>query len=129
MKNLQDGEPLTHGTKEKMEQISILKSTCARCGRTCSPGRNDNPKARPFRRAQKGLCENCVVTQFLLCDDLEALREGLLRNGLDVLREPTIQLQFAKILEAGGSELPADAINWDTVIDQWDMPFPKGYEP
>lgn len=112
-----------------MEQISILKSACVRCGRPCNPGESRNQEARPFRRAKKGLCENCVVTQFLLCDDLEALRGGLLRNGIEVLRNPIIQNQFTKILEVGGSELPADRINWDTVIDQWTLPFPRGYEP
>jgi len=100
-----------------MAQTSI-KATCARCGKSCTQGTPKNRKARPFRRAKKGLCENCVVTQFLLCDDLEALRGGLLTNGIEVLKAPAIQTQFAKILDAGGSEL-----------SQWDLPFPKGYEP
>ena len=109
----------------EMEQISLLKTSCVRCGRHCKPGENVNPEARPFRRAQKGLCENCAVTHFLLCDDLEALREGLLRNGIEVLKVPAIQNQFAEILKVGGSELPAENINWDTVIAQWDLPWPK----
>jgi len=112
-----------------MKQISILKTSCVRCGRPCKPGETKNPEARPFRKAKKGLCENCAVTQFLLCDDLETLRDGLLKNGIEVLQNPNIQEQFAKILEVGGSELSADSIEWDTVINQWDMPFPKGYEP
>jgi len=69
------------------------------------------------------------VTQFLLCDDLEALRIGLLRNGIEVLRVPEIQKQFAEILKVGRLELSADEINWDTVIDQWKLPWPKGYKP
>ena len=110
----------------KMEQISIVKTACVRCGKPCTPGVSINPEARPFRRAQKGLCENCVVTSFLLCDDMEVLRNGLLRNGIEVLRNPTIQNQFAKILEVGGSELLFNEINWDTVINQWELPFPRG---
>ena len=112
-----------------IEQVSLLKISCVRCGKHCVPGENKNPTARPFRKAQKGLCENCAVTQFLLCDDLEALRIGLLKNGIRTLKNPAIQNQFAKILEVGRSELQADTINWDTVIDQWDLPFPKGYKP
>lgn len=112
-----------------MEQASLIKTSCVRCGQSCQPGENETPEARPFRRAKKGLCGNCVVTQFLLCDDLEPLRIGLMRNGIEVLRNPVIQKQFAEILKVGRSELPADNINWDTVIKQRDLPFPKGYEP
>ena len=108
----------------KKDQLS-----CVRCGRLCQSGESGNPEARPFRRAQEGLCENCVVVQFLLCDDLEPLRIGLLRNGIEVLKNPAIQKQFAKILEVGGSELPMDRIDWDMVINQWDLPWPKGYTP
>ena len=112
-----------------MEQISLIQSTCARCIRPCEPGESKNPKARPFRRAKKGLCVNCVVTQFLLCDDLEPVRFGLLKNGIEVLKNPAIQKQFTEILKVGKSELPADDIDWDIVINQWNLPFPKGYEP
>jgi len=111
--------------------IGLLKkpSICVRCGQPCTPGESTNPEARPFRKAQEGLCQNCVVTQFLLCDDLEAVRRGIERNGIEILKNPNIQAQFAQILKVGRSELQADTINWDTVISQWDMPFPKGYEP
>lgn len=112
-----------------MNQLSLIQSTCVRCGRTCQPGESKNPNARPFKRTKKGLCENCVVTQFLLCDDLESVRIGLLRNGIEVLKIPAIQKQFAEILRVGMSELPADDIDWNIVINQWNLPFPKGYEP
>jgi len=104
-------------------------SPCVRCGRPCRPGNSKNPNARPFRLSKKGLCGECAVTQFLLCDDMEPVRIGVLRNGVEVLREPAIQQQFAAILRVGGSELPAEDINWETVIEQWDLPFPKGWKP
>lgn len=109
--------------------IEQAVTSCVRCGRPCKPGESTNPEARPFRRAQKGLCENCAVTQFLLCDDLEAMRMGLLRNGIEVLKTPNIQEQFGKMLEVGQSELAVEQIDWDTVIAQWDLPWPKGYKP
>lgn len=112
-----------------MRQTSSVSSSCVRCNQPCQPGETINPEARPFRLAEKGLCENCVVTQFLLSDDVEPLRAGLLRNGIQVLKNPAIQEQFAKILKVGGSELPVERINWDIVIETWDLPFPKGYEP
>ena len=102
---------------------------CVRCGRPCQPEESNNPEARPFRLAKKGLCGDCAVTQFLLCDDMEPVRMGVLRNGVEVLKNPTIQKQFAEILQAGGSELLAENIDWETVVNQWDLPFPKGYKP
>ena len=60
---------------------------------------------------------------------MEPVRMGVLRNGVEVLKNPTIQKQFAEILQAGGSELLAENIDWETVINQWDLPFPKGYKP
>lgn len=112
-----------------MNQVSLLNTHCVRCGKPCRPGENKNPHARPFKRARKGLCENCAVTQFLKCRELEPLTLGLLRNGIEILKEPVIQNQFSKILEAGGSELQIEQINWDAVIEKWQMPFPKGYQP
>lgn len=109
--------------------MKTVLSTCVRCGKPCQPGENKNPEARPFRLSEKGLCANCVVTQFMLCDDLEPFRIGLLRNGIEVLKSPAIQKQFTKILEVGGSELITEEIDWNMIIDQWDLPFPKGYEP
>ena len=112
-----------------MRQISLLQSLCVRCGKPCLPGENENPEARPFRRAKQGLCGNCAVTQFFLCSELEPLRNGILRNGIDVLRVPAIQEQFREILMVGKSELLSDEIDWDTVISNWELPFPKGYKP
>lgn len=100
-----------------------MVTKCKRCGKPCLPGKSKNPEARPFRRAEKGFCEDCAVTRFLM--SVEPLRMGLLRNGIEVLKNPNIQKQFATMLKVGGSELPFERINWDTVIAQWDMPFPK----
>ena len=103
--------------------------TCVRCGKPCLPGQTKNPAARPFKRTQKGLCENCVVTQFLLSPDMEALRIGITRNGVEVLLIPEIQEQFAAILRVGRSELQECEIDWQAVVDNWELPFPKGYKP
>ena len=95
---------------------------CVRCGKSCQTTKSQNPEARPFRYAHKGLCANCAVTQFLLSEKMEPIRTRLLRNGIEVLRNPAIQAQFARILATGGSELSAERIDWDVVIKNWDLP-------
>lgn len=96
---------------------------CIRCGRPCRPGQSQNPEARPFKRAEQGLCADCAVTEFLTCPDVEPLTQGILRNGIEILRNPNIQKQFGEILKVGKSDLQADEINWDVVIFNWDLPF------
>ena len=110
--------------KNVFAMTSVITTSCLRCGQSCGPGENENPEARPFRRSEKGLCADCVVTQFLI--GLEPLRKGLMENELEVLRDPVIQKQFAEILRVGRSELSADDIDWETVINQWELPFPRG---
>jgi len=113
-----------------MNQISLNQTNCVRCGAPCQPGESiNNPTARPFKRAKKGLCANCAVTQFLLCDDMEPARLGLLKNGIEVLKNSAIQKQFTAILKVGCSDLQADEIDWNLVVRHWDLPFPRGYEP
>ena len=102
---------------------------CIRCGQPCQPGESKDLEARPFRFTKKGLCGNCVVTQFLLSADMAGIRNGLLRNGIEVLRVKAIQEQFAAILKVGHSELSEEQIDWEAVLNQWDLPFPKGYQP
>ena len=102
---------------------------CVSCGILCQPGKRGDPKARPFKGASKGLCADCAVTQLFLSADFEALRIGILKNGIEVLKEPPIQRQFAKILRTGQSDLQSEEINWDRIIAQWDLPFPRGYKP
>ena len=102
---------------------------CVRCGLRCQPGKRGDPKARPFQGAEKGLCADCAVTHLFLSPDFEMIRLGLLKHGLEVLRIPAIQNQFAEALIVGKSDLQIEDISWDRVIKQWNLPFPTGYRP
>jgi len=110
-------------------EMKAIVTNCVRCGRSCQGEKSHNPTARPFRKAQIGLCADCAVTSFLQCGELEALRNNLLSAGLEALKNPNIQGVFKSILLSGKSELPMDEINWDAIIENWYMPFPKGYKP
>ena len=110
-------------------KIALAEKECVRCGVPCQPDKPGNPKARPFRRAEKGLCADCAVTHFFMSPEMEPARRGILANGIEVLRSSNIQQQFASIMETGESELQSEEINWEKVIKQWDMPFPRGYQP
>lgn len=112
--------------KETQTRNNTL-SICARCGDICRSAKSQNPDARVFKHAEKGLCANCVVTQFLL--SVETLRLGIEKNGINVLLNPMIQKQFESVMYSGGSEMLPDEINWNLIVRRWKDPFPKGYEP
>lgn len=95
---------------------------CTRCGRQCIPGKSLNPEARPFKGAMEGLCADCVVTSFLQSD--EVLQQAIVKTKKAVLLLPFAQEQFFKLMKVGRSELSSDEINWEVVVDQWDLPFP-----
>ncbi len=95
---------------------------CPRCGKPCVEGVAQNPNARPLRRSTLkagGMCLECATTSFLLC----------LPSGsdfpLEALRMPHVQQQMAAAFRVGQSEASVEEINWERVIEIWDVPFPK----
>ena len=82
-----------------------------------------------LRRSQepKGLCVNCAVHDFLRntypCNIL------LAQSGSKALAHPHIQEQFAAIMRAGPADALPDEIDWDLIIENWDLPFPSKIKP
>jgi hypothetical protein len=36
-----------------------------------------------------------------------------------------VQAQFARLMQAGNADAKPEEINWQNVIDHWDLPFAK----
>lgn len=96
---------------------------CQRCGARCRVAGPGNPDAKILRRSKepKGLCVNCAV-------------HGWLRNTYPVnlifttlspeaLRLEHIQQQFTGIMRAGFADANPDEIDWETIIENWNLPF------
>ena len=98
---------------------------CQRCGRPCRPGQG-NPESRPFHRSTKGLCVNCAITHFFkTTEPINSLLQGLMnKTDQRILLSPAIQEQVGRILEAGNCDANLEEINWQTVVDNWDLPLP-----
>ena len=101
-------------------------TNCKRCGQLGRPSVG-NPDSRPFRKAAEGLCVNCVVTEFFkTTEPLKSMFGGIWgNNSPEVLLAPHMQQQFGNILQAGNCDVKLEEIDWQTIIDQWDLPFPK----
>lgn len=48
-------------------------------------------------------------------------------KGPQMFLLPHVQKLFVPLLEC--TQLPADRINWEFVVKNWDLPWPKGKEP
>jgi len=92
---------------------------CERCGKECQPGIG-NPEARLLKRAQKGLCADCSLTQFL--KSTEPFSELLGRVGVEALKAPGIKLSIARLLITGKADASIEDVNMDRVVANWNLP-------
>jgi len=102
-------------------------TNCARCGvRLHKCAGNDDARLLRRTTSDLGFCANCCATEFL--------------QSLDVIGDPSrhappfdprclrlehIQKQFATIMAAGKADARPYEIDWEKVIANWPLPFPK----
>ena len=99
-------------------------ANCMRCHVRCRTGQGD-PRARLLRIAEGpiGYCLNCAVTEWFL--SVEPLCDIIKRDGIEGLKLPHVQQQFAAVMRAGFAQATPDQIDWLEVVANWDLPFPK----
>jgi len=71
----------------------------------------------------KGLCINCAAHDWLR--NTYPVNLLLARSGPKGLALPHIQEQFAGLMKMANSDARADEINWQRIIDNWELPFPN----
>lgn len=93
-------------------------TACQRCGRPARSGSTGNPNARIMRRAKTGVCVDCAAVLFLQrLDNMQGGNFGL----PDALRHEHVQAQFANVMKAGNADADPAEINWDRVIEIWNI--------
>ncbi|HUW19872.1 MAG TPA: hypothetical protein VMW16_11275 [Sedimentisphaerales bacterium] len=102
---------------------------CERCGVRLKVTGRRNPKAKMLRRADgpKGLCVNCAVHDWLR--NTYPVNILLAQSGPKGLAMPHIQEQFTGIMRTGMADAMPDEINWDLIIENWELPFPHKVKP
>lgn len=123
---------------------------CIRCGIRCKTVPKRNPNAGMFVKGDMRtgrFCANCLVVDFFkncdtgpsssmgdwYFDDTKPIpdweRGPIKRFDPECLRLPHIQEQWTRIVMAAqqsyGAELTPEEIDWDEVIANWHLPFPK----
>jgi hypothetical protein len=126
---------------------------CERCAKRCRVVDKKNPNANYFVRGDMKtgrFCAECLIVDFFKNFDLgpsSALGAEYFDHSLpqpewrsevgdkyqrfnpEWLRLPHIQEQLRRIIEVAaakhGAELSFDEVDWDEVIANWHLPFPK----
>ena len=104
---------------------------CQRCAKPCVVAATRNTAAKMAVEANgSGVCAECIVTGMLKgitgADGRDAHRAGWFAAfTAEGLRLPHIQEQVVAVVRASGSSLPADRLDFDEIIANWDLPLPK----
>jgi len=102
---------------------------CERCGAKIKVDAMPGSKAKMLRRSKepKGLCVNCAVHDWLR--NTYPPNILLAQSGPKILLFPHIQEQFAEIMKVGFADAQPDEIDWNRIVDNWDLPFPEKIKP
>jgi len=102
---------------------------CERCGAHCKIAtlRSSNAKMLRHSKEAKGLCVNCAVHDWLR--NTYPPNILLAKSGPKVLLYPHIQKQFTEIMRIGFADAQPDEIDWNKIVENWDLPFPKKIKP
>ena len=102
---------------------------CERCDAPCKVDPKPGSRARILRRSRvpKGLCLDCALHDHLR--NLYPVNLILARSGPGGLALPHIQQQYYAIARSAGTDAEFDEINWQRIIDNWDLPFPTKLKP
>lgn len=103
--------------------MGITIVNCKRCAVQCRIGGPANPDAKMLRFSIEGhgLCVNCAVHDFLRnCYPINMM---LARSGPAGLLLEHIQKQFAGIMKVAMADATPPEIDWQLIVDNWDLPF------
>lgn len=97
-------------------------TTCDRCGNHCRVAERRNPDSKPFRLSEKpkGVCANCVVTQFLY--NTYPVNLQIDEAGPELLLKPGIREAFLSSGLLDDCDLDMREVNWNDVVANWEKP-------
>ncbi len=105
------------------EEIRFAR--CQRCNLSMRVRvRSGNPDALLMQHSEtgEGLCASCAATLFLY--SIEHIKQSI-DGKRELLLWDAMQQQFASLMQAGHADAKPEEINWQSVHDNWELPFPK----
>lgn len=118
------GSPCCYLPEERESELfvqDIHVVYCDRCGMACrvADGANTDAKLLRASTVPHGHCLDCEVTAFL---KVKSPMGQLIAEPSMLLWEPA-QRQFGEVMRAGSADARPEDINWQRVVDNWDLPF------
>jgi len=110
---------------EMKSENEIEHCQCERCGAKLQVGPAPGSEARLLRRSKvpKGFCVNCAVHNFLRNTYPPNIQ--LAESGPKILLMPHLQAVFTDIMRAGFADAVPGEIDWQVIVDNWELPFRK----
>ena len=104
-------------------------TNCDRCGAPCRVADRRNPDSKPFRLSEKpkGVCANCVMTQFLY--NTYPINLQIDEAGPEMLLKPGIREAFLSCGILDRCDLNINEVNWATVVANWQLPVKIPKDP
>lgn len=96
---------------------------CPRCNKEVVASKSGNQRARPLRKSDKGMCLECTASSVLM--SLPAA--GMFPK--EAMLAPHIQAQFSAVLRAGCADTDAHNVDWNRLVENWDLPYPAKFRP
>lgn len=95
---------------------------CDRCKRPLQIAERRRPDSKPFRLAKvpKGVCPDCVMTQFLY--NTYPLNYQIDQAGPELLLKPGIPEAFVASGLLDGCDMTIDEVCWPRVVNNWNLP-------
>ncbi|MBA7622592.1 hypothetical protein ES703_29970 [subsurface metagenome] len=109
--------------------MSDVTVHCQRCEARCKVDDLRNPDAKMLRRSKEswGLCINCAVHDWLR--NTYPPNILLAQSGPKILLYPHIQQQFTDIMRVACADARPAEINWNIIVENWELPFPQKIKP
>lgn len=108
-----------------IEYLSFIR--CSRCGAPCKLADRANEEARLLKHATapetSGYCPDCAVTDFFKNHSQLARLMEMNPVGKQMLLDPRVQQQFARVMQSGNADAKPEEINWQRIHDNWELPF------
>ena len=99
---------------------------CERCKARCRVAPDRNPQAKMLRKSAvpKGLCVNCAAHDWLRNTYPANMILAESQHGPRILMHVSVREQFAEIMQGQNADAKPDEINWNLMIENWELPWP-----
>ena len=98
---------------------------CPRCDILIRADATPGSSAKMLKRSKNtdGLCVNCALHDWLR--NTYPVNLHFAEHGPSALEHTHVRKQIEQIMRVGKADASPDEINWDRIVENWKLPFPR----